>query len=76
MEALSERLEALLELVASTEDEEIDCDEFLGQASELLEAMADEGEIPPDLASASQHLTVCPECREEFEALIRAVGPR
>lgn len=76
MPTLRERFDALLDAVMSTEDEEIDCDEFLDRAGELLEAMMERNEVPEDLAHVSQHLSVCPECREEFEALIRAVGSR
>jgi len=76
MTTLRERFDALLDAVTNTAAEEIDCDEFLARAAELLEAMARESRLPGDLTAASRHLSVCPECREEFEALVRAVGAR
>jgi len=76
MNSLHERFDALLDAVMNTAAEEIDCDDFLSRAAELLEAMARESLLPEDLTPVSRHLAVCPECREEFEALIRAVGSR
>lgn len=74
MTTLRRQLEALLDAVLHTEPDEIDCDGFLKGASALLEALAEDGgELPEDLAAVSRHLSVCPECREEFEALIRVV---
>lgn len=75
MTRLREQLEALLEAVLNTEEEEVDCDGFLARASELLEALDEDDDVSGDLAAVSQHLAVCPECREEFDALVRAVGP-
>jgi len=74
MTTVRERLQSLVEAVLRTEPEEIDCEGFLERAAELLESLSEEGEVPSELARVSQHLSVCPECREEFEALMRAVG--
>ncbi len=63
----------LLQWLERTSAEEIDCDQFLARAAGLAELLRDAGRLPADAAPALQHLTVCPECEEEFEALRRAV---
>ena len=63
----------LLQWLDRTSAEEIDCDEFLAQSARLAEGLHAGHALAPDAASALQHLTVCPECEEEFEALRRAV---
>ena len=71
MTVSSHQLRALLRLVSSTKPKELDCDQVLQRAGALLESLG-EGEGPPKrLAAVSQHLEVCPECREEFDALMR-----
>lgn len=74
MSSVNDQLRALLDSIVNTAPEEIDCDVFLDGAAALLEAMSGSDGIPSELETVSQHLKVCPECREEFEALIRAVG--
>ena len=65
------QLADLLRVVSATEPEELDCDQVLESVGALLESL-EEGEEPPEeLAKVSQHLRVCPECREEFDALMR-----
>ena len=65
-------LKKLLRLLEVTEPEELDCDQFLQLAAALLETLETGQPQPPELAAASQHLAVCPECSEEFQALLRA----
>lgn len=72
MNDLRKQLDALLRLVSATEIDEIDCDEFLKRAGALLESLVPGQALPEGLALISQHLSVCPECREEFDALVRA----
>lgn len=74
MSSVRDQLRALLDSIVRTAPEEIDCEAFLDHAAVLLEALASGDEVPSELETVSQHLKVCPECREEFEALIRAVG--
>lgn len=69
-----ERLHELLRLVQATEPDELDCDEFLARVAPLLEVVAAEKDLPAELRPVAQHLSVCPECKEEFDALLRAHG--
>ncbi len=72
MNDANRRLEDLLKRVLATEPEELDCDGFLARVSPYLERLEHGGTVSSELRSVSQHLSVCPECREEFDALVRA----
>lgn len=60
----------LLQSVAHTADEEIDCDAFLERVGAFLEHQREQGRLSPELRQVAQHVEVCPECREELEALV------
>ncbi len=64
------QLDELLKIVAATEAREIDCEEFLARVCPVLDALEPGQEVPPELGLISQHLEVCGECREEFDALV------
>jgi len=68
MRPTRDELRELLRLVAATAPRELDCDEFLARVGSLLEAWR--GGVPDELRDVAQHLEVCPECLEEFEALL------
>ena len=72
MQPSREQLALLARLVAETAPEEINCEEVLDRIAAFLESHRGEP-LPPELATIHQHLEICPECREEFEALLRAV---
>lgn len=68
-----EQLLDLLRLVDATEAVEIDCEEFIGRVAEYLDRMRVSTSHPvPGFEDLLQHLKVCPECLEEFEALCAA----
>jgi hypothetical protein len=66
-------LESLLRLVAHTADEEIDCEECQSRVAEFAERELADRPIRDGLLAVAQHLTVCGECREEYEVLQRAL---
>ncbi len=66
-------LRKLLTLLDLTEAREIDCTEFLHRAAGFLERLGPDGTPPPGYEEVVQHLRICPECEEEFEALVRAL---
>lgn len=68
----SEQLLELLRSVEATEPEEIDCDEFLARVAPYLEQLESHETLSVEFGKTAQHLAVCPECREEFDALLRA----
>lgn len=63
-------LEKLLGLIKNTRDGEIDCGAFLEQVAAYVERVAESENAAALMPQIAQHLTVCPECREEFEALL------
>ena len=66
------RLRELLRVVMATAENEIDCDELLSRVAALLDARRAGAEVPTELMPALQHLAVCPECKQEFDALLEA----
>ena len=64
------QLQELLRVVEATEPREIDCEEFLARVGAFLEGLERGGEPPPELRLVSQHLEICSECREEFDAMV------
>ncbi len=63
----------LLEVVGQTADQEIDCEECLLDLAEFAERELLGRSVPESLAAVAQHLAVCAECREEYEALRTAL---
>ena len=64
-------LRTLLRTVLATAPEEIDCDAFLERVAAFLEHAGSSPDLPERFQAVAQHLQVCPECLEEFEALLR-----
>lgn len=65
----------LLRLVGQTEDGELNCEQCLALVAEFAETQLAGKSIPAVLRAVEQHLSVCGECREEYEALRRALDP-
>ena len=66
-------LKRLLRQVRQTQATEIACDEayrFMDQFAERVARGEDAGRLMP---LVRQHLDRCPDCREEFDALLRAL---
>lgn len=66
-------LQKLLDVARATQPVEIDCDACLMQIGELAELNLDGTQIPDGLKAIEQHLSVCEECREEYEMLRLAI---
>ena len=74
MEPTRDQLADLAKIVASTVASEIDCDTLLDRISAYLEVHDSDEELHGELAQVRQHLAICPQCREEFDALVKAHG--
>ena len=70
MKPTREQLRELLRVVAATEPQEVDCEEFLARVGAYLEGVKPTREPPAELRQVAQHLEICAECREEFDALM------
>lgn len=66
-------LHRLLRWLDLTADEEIDCEEFLARAAGVVERLAPDRPLPKGAAAVLHHLRVCPECDEEFQAMLRVL---
>jgi hypothetical protein len=72
--ALSKKeVEGLMQLIGLTKDEEINCEQCLALVAEFAERKLAGQSIANSLKALEHHLSVCAECREEYEALERAL---
>lgn len=69
-----DQLGDLARIVNATANREIDCAEMLDRVAGYLKARSTGALLNEQLQQVAQHLKVCPECREELVALIRAEG--
>ena len=63
----------LLRLIGGTRGEEIDCERCLALVAEFAERELAGRSVPAGLEAVAHHLSICPECCEEYEALLRAL---
>ncbi len=68
-----EEIEGLLRLVGLTAEDEINCEACLALVAEFAERALAGRSVPEGLKVVEQHLAVCAECREEYEALKKAI---
>jgi len=60
-----------VKMLGLTTDREFNCGECLQRVSEFAECRLANQPVGEVIAKVEQHLALCPECREEYEALIR-----
>ena len=68
-----EQIHDLLRLIDLTREQEIDCDECLSRIAEFVERELSGKSVSGALEAVRHHLQICPECREEYEVLQRAI---
>lgn len=68
-----EQVDGLLRLVGLTKINEINCDDCLAAVAEFAELQLVGKSLPEGLHAVEHHLSVCDECREEYEALLRTL---
>ncbi len=69
MSLSNKRLEGLLRLVSLTKDSEINCEQCLEHVAEFAEQQLVGKTVTEGLQAIEHHLSVCSECKEEYEAL-------
>lgn len=67
-------IDELVRLIRLTKDIEIDCSACLALVAEFAEAELSGKTISDGLRTVEHHLSVCGECRQEYECLQRALG--
>jgi len=65
----------LLRSLAMTEEHEISCDDVFAVLDEFAEAVRRGENVLLLIPLVRQHLDMCPDCREEYEALLRMLQP-
>jgi len=73
MSLTADEIRKMLDVVRATQAVEIDCDVCLNQVGEFAETYLIGKPVPEGLKAVEQHLSICNECREEFEALCQAI---
>ena len=61
----------IVKMLGLTRDREFNCSECLQHVSEFAECQLANRPVAEALALVEHHLTLCPECREECEALMK-----
>ncbi len=62
--------------ILTTRADEIDCDAAFQELDRYAEIALANGDAEKLLPLVKQHLERCPDCREEYEALLRALQAR
>jgi predicted anti-sigma-YlaC factor YlaD len=63
------RLDGWLKAVATTEDEELDCDALFEIMDKVVEMAASGQDVRSLLPGIALHLDHCPDCRDQYETL-------
>ncbi len=69
-----QQLKTLLSFVADTREDEITCDECLAGMAEFAETQLLGSGIADAQEHIQAHIAFCPECAEEYEVLLEALG--
>ena len=67
----SEQVGSIVKMLGLTTDREFNCSECLQHVSEFAECQLANQSVGEVIAKVEQHLALCPECREEYEALMK-----
>ena len=66
-----EQVGGIVKMLGLTTEREFDCGECLQHVSEFAECQLVNKPVGEVIAKVEQHLALCPECREEYEALMK-----
>lgn len=69
MNLTSEQIERFMRLLEVTRERELNCNECLDHVAEFAEFRLAGAEVPEALEAVEHHLSICAECREEYEVL-------
>lgn len=68
-------MKKMLQSLAMTDEHEISCDEVFAVLDQFAEAVARGENVLVFMPLVRQHLDMCPDCREEYEALLKMLQP-
>ena len=67
-------MQKLLHMLAGTQQNEISCDEVYAVLDQFAEAARRGENLLVFMPLVRQHLDMCPDCREEYEAVLRMLA--
>lgn len=67
----NENLQKVMHMLANTLEVEMSCDEVFAVLDQFAELVARGEDVSQAMSLVKQHLSMCPDCREEYEALER-----
>ncbi len=70
MNQSEDMMRKLIEQIARTQERELDCGEVFAVLDEYTEAIVAGHNVEEQFALVMQHLELCPDCLEEYEALL------
>jgi len=73
MPLTKDQIQTLVGLIATTQPDNISCDECLGKVGEFAERALDGRELSEGMKVIERHLQQCPCCHDEYEALLIAI---
>ncbi len=65
-----EMMQGLINMLAMTDPDEVDCDEVFTVLAEFAEMKKQGEDVNQFMPLIQKHLDLCPDCREEYEVLI------
>ncbi|MCG8585853.1 MAG: hypothetical protein MI757_14190 [Pirellulales bacterium] len=73
MALTKQEIDSLMRLVGQTGDVEINCEQCLALVAEFAERQLAGKSMTEKMKAVEHHLSICGECREEYEALLKAL---
>ena len=70
---LPEEFQKLLEMLENTQEVEFSCDDVYHLLDQYSEAVVQGKNAEELMPLVEHHIDICPDCREEFEALLRVL---
>ncbi len=65
----------MVQMIARTDENEIACDQVYAVLDQFAEAVQRGENVLTFMPLVRQHLEMCPDCREEYETLLRMLQP-
>ena len=70
MNQSEDMMRKLIEQIALTQERELDCGEVFAVLDQYTEAIIAGGDVLEQFALVIPHLELCPDCLEEYQALL------
>ena len=70
---LPEEFQKLLKMIENTQEVEFSCDDVYHLLDQYSEAVVQGENAEQLMPLVEHHINICPDCREEFEALLRVL---